>query len=108
MTFHQIVPGQQRRQVWKFDAPAPGCEARLHMPVGTELLHLELQRGAPKIWGLVPIDEPAMEHRWFICAGTGWTLTGDLQHLGSFQDGIGGVWHVFEISAEYAGRALPT
>lgn len=79
------------RQVWKYDVES----GSVSMPVGAELLSVQMQRGVITLWALVDPAAPAV-HRSFVVVGTGQDLPdGDLVYRGTIQAGAF-VWHVFE------------
>lgn len=67
------------------------------MPIGAEILSVQVQRGNPHMWALVDPEAPC-EVRTFRILGTGYIELGAPgQHLGSFQLNDGAlVFHVFE------------
>jgi len=69
------------------------------MPIGAEVLHVDVQRGQPCIWARVdPTAKP--ERRIFRVAVTGDPLDPAIgPHIGSFQMHDGElVFHVFEVT----------
>ena len=71
----------------------------IQMPVGAEVLHVDVQRGQPCIWARVdPTAGP--ERRIFRVARTGHPLDPAIgPHIGSFQMHDGElVFHVFEVT----------
>jgi hypothetical protein len=66
------------------------------MPIGAEILTVQLQNGKPWIWALVEWYNQ-LEERNFNVIGTGWEIE-EVNHkyIATFQDGDM-VWHVFEI-----------
>lgn len=66
------------------------------MPVGSEILSLQIQFGNPCIWVKVDTDNE-VRYRTFVTFGTGHPLPeNDLEFIGTYQTGQF-VFHVFEI-----------
>jgi hypothetical protein len=66
--------------IWKYPVPldTPGAVFHLKMPVGAEVLTVQLQQGKPTIWALLDPDA-RMIQRSFRIVGTGLTLVDRLQ-----------------------------
>lgn len=88
-----------KREVWKFSAPAPGAKIEVQMPRGARVSHFALQGEAGKFWAIVDPDLP-VEPRTFATVGTGFAI--ELEsgreafhrgtvHVGPF------VWHLLEL-----------
>lgn len=77
----------------------PNDLTSVDMPTGAEVLHFDVQNGAPCIWARVDPLEP-FETRWFRMAGTGHPLGGsgiDIgRHVGTVLLDNGLVFHLFE------------
>jgi hypothetical protein len=71
----------------------------LEMPVGSRILHLDLQDRAPhhpSMWvACDPQREPIEHHFYVIGTGHGHTAIDYGDHVGTFQQ-AGYVWHVYE------------
>lgn len=89
--------------IWKYDIhpEARGAHFTLQMPEGSEILHVETQKGTPCMWVRLDPDAPDVE-REFITIGTGHELPPGipLDHIGTYQlhDGVF-VGHLFERTA---------
>lgn len=100
------------RTIWKFQLPTSSTNPIvLTMPVGAEILDVQMQAGIPTLWALVDtrID---VETRRFEIYGTGHALPdAHRRHVGTVQEGPL-VWHVFEQlvgerdRTEIVGRAV--
>lgn len=83
--------------IWKYAVrlDAPGA-FHLQMPVGADVLTVQLQDGAPMLWAMVNPDARTIQ-RSFRVVGTGWDnedFTG-CRYVGTWQkDSL--VWHLFE------------
>lgn len=66
------------------------------MPVGAEIISVQMQNGTPCIWAIVPLGAPT-ELRSFITIGTGHDFEDAFTgwHIATYQTGPY-VWHVFE------------
>ncbi len=75
-------------------------EIRIPMPVGAEILTVQVQHKEPQLWALVDPSAP-LEDRCFRLAGTGHPIVADVEdqllYINSFQL-MGGslVFHLFE------------
>lgn len=69
----------------------------IHVPVGSEIVHLDNQDGAPKIWMSINPDIVEHEYRRFIIVGSGKIIPDYALYIGSCKFGGGDlVWHLFE------------
>jgi hypothetical protein len=69
-------------------------EARL--PLGAQLLSVQMQNGHPCLWALVDTEAPK-GYRKIIMTGTGTPAENVGRHISTFQMNGGAlVWHVFE------------
>lgn len=79
-------------------------EQNISMPLGAELLTVELQHGRPCLWAIVDEEQPNTEDRKLLIIGTGNPMPKVGKYLATFQSmGNGGfsfVWHVFEAPNE--------
>lgn len=68
------------------------------MPIGAEILHLNMQNGDPHLWVLVNPDAK-LEERHFEIYGTGHPIHGDMgierKYIGTYFEGEF-VFHLFE------------
>lgn len=91
------------RKIFKYPLDVT-YEQAITLPVGYELLHVDVQREKPMLWALV--NEDAKQHQRVIikCYGTGQELADDLdylRHIGSIlQYNDTAVWHFFEDMAQ--------
>lgn len=86
------------KSVCKYPVPVTDL-FHLDIPVGAEILMVQVQHGGPKIWALVDLSRP-VERRFFRLAGTGHDIDDSvsLTYIGTFQLNNGNfVGHVFEI-----------
>jgi hypothetical protein len=67
----------------------------VEMPIGAEILDIQMQDDLIRMWALVDPNAP-LEERRFETVGTGWSVGAGLQHIKTFQEGSF-VWHVFEV-----------
>lgn len=81
--------------IWKWQLKM-AQQQDLGMPVGAQLLSLQLQDGNPTLWFLCDPDAP-IELRRFAIYGTGQVVPDTpREFLDTFQTGAT-VWHVFEV-----------
>lgn len=74
-------------------------EQTVELPVGAEILTVQLQHGRPHIWAAVDEDQPNLEARKLLTIGTGNPMPEVGKYLGTYQTASGGeafVWHLFE------------
>lgn len=83
------------RTIWKFPISARS-QFTVSMPIGAEILNLQLQYGMPYIWAIVD-DSMEKEIRKFFIVGTGDRLDEFIKcpYIGTYIQDIF-VWHVFE------------
>lgn len=88
-------------EVWKFE-PMASTTFALSMPVGAEVLTVQVQHGKPQIWAKVDPFAP-VEMRRFALVGTGQRIPDDsemghrLRYVSTFQlEGGLLVFHLFE------------
>lgn len=86
------------KTIWKFDVPVVG-EFSVPMPVGAQVLSVQLQHGEAKMWVLVDTAWP-VEPKRFAVHGTGHPVPPNRgRFIGTFQlDGGSLVFHLFEIT----------
>lgn len=74
-------------------------EQTIYLPIGAQILSVQVQNGKPYIWACVRLDVE-IEARRFRLYGTGHNIEGEnvLKYLGTFQL-LGGrlVYHLFEV-----------
>jgi hypothetical protein len=93
------------RAVYKYAAPLIDA-FHVEMPVGAEVLCVQMQGGAPQIWAMVdPGPGWPVEYRWFRWRGTGHPADGVGRYVGTVQvlstaferpSSIPLVFHLFE------------
>lgn len=83
--------------VWKY--PMTGPMTTLDLPVGAEVLTVQLQNGDPMLWAKVAFPTFNTTRRTFIAVGTGQEIHDvyPLAYIATFQTEKGLVWHVFEV-----------
>lgn len=87
------------KQIWKFEIDSPS-KLGIEMPIGAEILTVQVQNETPCIWALVNPEETKMK-RYFEIYGTGMGIYCDMgidrKYIGTFQLNSGAlVFHVFE------------
>lgn len=86
------------RTIWKF--PLKGSHPRVKMPVGAQVLTVQMQGDMPCLWAEVD-DTAPKEMRHFVVFGTGWNLPREMGYsdvyIGTVQD-ASLVWHVYELT----------
>ena len=92
--------------IWKYPVPVTDL-FEVEMPIGAEVITVQMQGGAPYMWALVDSNRE-LETRFFRVAGTGNPLPDTMDlfgYLGTFQM-LGGqlVWHLFERPPESEGE----
>jgi hypothetical protein len=87
-------------QIWKFPLEAMGHQ-RVQIPLGAEILCVQMQAGKPCLWALVDFAAGKVE-RSIEIFGTGHPIpSGDRRYIGTFQVQDGAfVFHAFELIAE--------
>ena len=83
--------------IYKFHLES--ARTTLNLPLGAQVLTVQVQYGAPCIWVRLDPTLPNVERRVFDVYGTGHTITKDerLTYIGTFQMQEGAlVFHVFE------------
>ena len=85
------------RKVWKYEVELIDIFS-IEMPIGAEILCVQVQRNVPQIWALVYPRAPTRRRR-FRLAGTDHPLKEDnLYYIGSFQMAEETlIFHLFEI-----------
>lgn len=84
------------RTIWKYDLDVINRQV-LDMPSGAEILSVQCQGGAPKLWAEVETDR-GTEKRIILTIGTGHLMSNDrVRYLGTYQRDRGAfIGHVFE------------
>ena len=68
------------------------------LPVGAQLLCVKFQNGKPCLWALVDPDEMNMEEIQIRCAGTGHSISGQVEYIDTVLTyGESLVFHFFKI-----------
>ncbi|MCX7180389.1 MAG: hypothetical protein NTX56_17060 [Proteobacteria bacterium] len=81
-----------------FKYPLRAFDWYVPMPIGAEIIALQVQDSVPTIWAIVDASAPKQQRR-FRTHGTGHPLPDDPgKHVGTYQEGPF-VWHVFEVPA---------
>jgi len=82
------------KTIWKFELPIEGT---IEMPIGAEILGVQVQRDEPRLWAMVDPSAPK-EKRQFKIYGTGHTMPDNPgKYVGTFQIAEGTfIFHVFE------------
>ncbi len=82
--------------IYKYPVPVQD-EFVVDMPIGAEVLAVQIQGGEAQMWALVETDRP-MSKRTFYVRGTGNDYSKQLKgaYVGTFQTGRF-VWHLFEV-----------
>jgi hypothetical protein len=84
------------RTIWKFEIPVADSFG-VGMPMGAEVLCVQVQRGFPHIWAIVDDQEVRSVVRMFCVRGTGHELGEVGKYVGTFQVHGGElVFHLFE------------
>lgn len=95
------------KTIWRFPVDLHTPQPTLMMPVGAEILTLQLNRGQMTIWAVVDADGSQEEERQFRLLPTGSTVSdkeyAKLKYIGTWQPediearaGVPMVVHVFE------------
>lgn len=89
------------RTIHKFKGQPDGDritgEFVVEMPRNADILTVQVQHGAARVWAIVEDDAKA-EMRRVVVVGTGWPLPADMgrgEYIGTYQTDGGYVWHVF-------------
>lgn len=92
--------GVKSMMIFKYDLSAEDLQT-LKLPVGSELLTVQIQDGAPRLWAVVDAEETRTEDHIVGVALTGHPIPwGVEKHLGTVQiPTTGFVYHFFEVSS---------
>jgi hypothetical protein len=83
------------RAIWHY--PIGRGYNRLKMPLGSQVLGVQVVMNEIRIYASVDVDQPNQEARTFTTVGTGWEHPSNFKHIGTYQtDGGAFVWHVME------------
>lgn len=84
-------------KIFKYGLSSPGQDSRLHLPIGSGLLTVQLQKDWPTLWVLVDDTQEHTEVVRITCFGTGWDIPDDYrgEYLSTVQETDGYVWHYF-------------
>ena len=92
---------KKMKKVFNYKLPL-GNQRSVEMPVGAEILHMDMQAGEPTMWAMIDSGS-AIEERRFHVIGTGWDIPGHTVYRGTIVDPRGAeglpngfVWHVWE------------
>jgi len=86
----------KQRVVFKYQLMAMQTQS-LQLPLGAELLDVQMQDDHMMLWVLQDPHGYETEERRIHVIGTGWMLPQvGLRHVGTVQQFTGLVWHVFE------------
>jgi|LakMenEpi03Aug12_release.lakeMendotaPanAssembly.Ray.scaffolds.fasta_scaffold4123923_1 hypothetical protein len=81
------------KKIFKYELQ--GKDVILKLPLGAEILNVQLQNDRPVLWALV--DPNNVEVGRSICiVGTGWDVEDNMKYINTYMEGYF-VWHVFEI-----------
>ena len=80
------------KAIYKYQLPAVGA---LQLPLGAQILTIQLQNGSPTLWALVEPDNTLVD-RTISIVGTGWEVEDNMEYICTYMDGPF-VWHAFEI-----------
>lgn len=85
------------KQIWKFNVKTEDTQS-IEMPVGAEILTVQMQGNYAFIWALVNTSAPRIKRKFEIF-GTGHIVNNSVErrYIGTYQE-MGGalVWHLFE------------
>ena len=70
-------------------------DASMKLPLGAEILTVQLQDGRPMLWALVD-PENVLVDRFISTVGTGWQVEDSMKYICTYMEGYF-VWHVFEM-----------
>ena len=80
------------KKVFKYELQ--GKDVILKLPLGAEILNVQLQNDRPVLWALV--DPNNVEVDSICIVGTGWDVEDNMKYINTYMEGYF-VWHVFEI-----------
>ena len=83
------------RTIYKYQLE---LSSEVEIPEGGKVLTFQYQNGIRTIWVLVDTSNPPVKRK-FLIQGTGWELPDyDMEYIGTAQQGVLFVWHLFELS----------
>jgi len=86
------------KTIYKYGLAQPGSTVFLSLPLGAQVLDVQLQYGGAQLWVLVDTAIVATESRVFGLFDTGWELPNErLTYIATVQGDGGYVWHAFEV-----------
>ena len=80
------------KTIYKYQLPGVGA---LKLPLGAQILTVQLQNGSPTLWALVQPDN-ALVDRTISIVGTGSEVEDNMKYICTYMDGPF-LWHAFEI-----------
>jgi len=85
-------------KIWKWTLQITDLQ-QIEMPIGAEILSVQVQHGLPQVWALVK-ESNETEKRTFITCGTGNPIPENIgRYLGTYQCDNGAlVFHVFAVA----------
>ena len=96
-TLHQM----KKQKIWKFDFNILATSQTIRMPIGAEILTVQIQDGKPYLWAEIDADDKVLaepEPRYIQVYETGQAMIGmslDRKYIATIQIGQT-VYHVFE------------
>jgi len=82
------------KRIYKYGPLSPEPSVSLSTPVGAQFVHVAVQGSYAYLWALVDPTERRTEIDRFVVLETGWDITPDLVHQGSWL-AAPYVWHLF-------------
>ena len=85
------------KTIWKYELETTDGQS-IDMPIGAEILTVQMQNGSLCLWAKVDSDAPK-ERRKILIRGTGNSIGEVVAYIGTFQLAVASlVFHVFEAS----------
>lgn len=93
-----------RQEIWKYELAVTDRQV-VEMPLGAQILTVQVQRDVPCLWAIVSTDAKRMP-RTIDTFGTGHAISGSPgRYIGTYQLNRGAlVFHVFEVGPLDEGR----
>ena len=82
------------KTIYKYELKSQ--DAIVKLPLGAQILTVQLQAGTPTLWALVDPDN-VLEDRFISIVGTGWEVEDNMKYICTYMEERFFVWHVFEI-----------
>lgn len=84
-----------KQSIWKFDLQVES-EQIIRLPKDADILSVQIQNGAPRIWAIVNTVNPVVDRHVYMF-GTGHPFDKpDANYVGTIQEAQGAlIWHVF-------------